>query len=75
MSCRPLSSISWQGQSLLKISYCLAYACHDSSLHLIVLVIFLEAVVLFQVYVAFRMFYQNIVHVYWDVVYNHHLWL
>ena len=40
---------------LLKISRCLAYAahaaCHDSSLYLFVLVLFLEAVVLSQVHV------------------------
>ena len=52
-------------------------ACHDSSLYLFVLVLFLEAVVLSQVglYVAFSMFYLHIVHVYRDVVYNHHLCL
>ena len=48
-------------------------ACHDSSLYLFVLVLFLEAVVLSQVYVALDIFYQYIVHVYWGVVYNHHL--
>ena len=50
-------------------------ACHDFSLYLFVLVIFLEAVVLSQVHVAFNIFYQHIVHVYWGVVYNHHLCL
>ena len=33
-------------------------ACHDSSLYLFVLVLFVEAVALFQVYVAFNIFYQ-----------------
>ena len=50
-------------------------ACHDSSLYLFVLVIFLEAVVLSQVHVALDTFYQHIVHVYRGVVYNHHLCL
>ena len=50
-------------------------ACHDSSLYLFVLVLFLEAVglVLSQVHVALAIFYQHIVHVYRGVVYNHHL--
>ena len=62
---------------LLKISQCLAYAthCHDSSLYLFVLVLFLEAVVLSQVHVALDIFYQHIVYVYWVVVYNYHLCL
>ena len=50
-------------------------ACHDYSLCLFVLVLFLEAVVLSQVYVALDIFYQHIVHVYRGVVYNHHLCL
>ena len=50
-------------------------ACHDSSLYLFVLVLFLEAVVLSQVHVAWDIFYQHIVHVYRGVVYNHHLCL
>ena len=50
-------------------------ACHDSSLHLFVLVLFLEAVVLSQVHVAVDILYQHIVHVYRGVVYNHHLCL
>ena len=50
-------------------------ACHDSSLYLFVLVLILEAVVLSQVHVALDIFYQHIVHVYWGVVYNHHLCL
>ena len=50
-------------------------ACHDSSLYLFVLVIFLDAVVLSQVHVALDNFYQHIVHVYWGVVCNHHLCL
>ena len=50
-------------------------ACHDSSLYLFVLVLFLEAVVLSQVHLALDIFYQHIVHVYWGVVYNHHLCL
>ena len=50
-------------------------ACHDSSLYLFVLVLFLETVVLSQVHVALDIFYQHIVHVYWGVVYNHHLCL
>ena len=47
--------------------------CHDSSLNLFVLVLFLEAVVLSQVHVALDIFYQHIVYVYGGVVYNHHL--
>ena len=39
-------------------------ACHDSSLYLFVLVIFLEALVLSQLHVALYIFYQHIVHVY-----------
>ena len=50
-------------------------ACHDSSLYLFVLVLFLEAVVLSQVHVAWDIFYQHIVHVYRGVVYSHHLCL
>ena len=50
-------------------------ACHDSSLYLFVLVLFLETVVLSQVHVALDIFYQHIVHVYRGVVYNHHLCL
>ena len=50
-------------------------ACNDSSLYLFVLVIFTEAVVLSQVYVAWDIFYQHIVHVYRGVVYNHHICL
>ena len=50
-------------------------ACHDYSLYLFVLVLFLEAVALSQVYVAFNIFYRHIVNVYWGVVYNHHLCL
>ena len=50
-------------------------ACHDSSLYLFVLVLFLEAVVLSQVHVALDIFYQHIVYVYWGVVYHHHLCL
>ena len=50
-------------------------ACHDSSLYLFVLVLFLEALVLSQVHVALDIFYQHIVHVYRGVVYNHHLCL
>ena len=50
-------------------------ACHDPSLYLFVLVLFLEAVVLSQVHVAWDIFYQHIVHVYRGVVYNHHLCL
>ena len=38
-------------------------ACHDSSLYLFVLVLFLEAVVLCQVHVALDIFYEHIVHV------------
>ena len=47
-------------------------ACHDSSLYLFVLVLFLEAEVLSQVHVALDIFYQHIVNVSRDVVYNHH---
>ena len=50
-------------------------ACHDSSLYLFVLVLFLEAVVLSQVHVAWDIFYQHIVPVYKGVVYNHRLCL
>ena len=46
-------------------------ACHDSSLYLFVLVLFLETVVLSKVHVALDIFYQHIVHVCWGVVYNH----
>ena len=49
--------------------------CHDSSLYVFVLVLFLEAVVMSQVHVALDIFYQHIVDVYWGVVYNHHLCL
>ena len=59
---------------LLMISQqCMAYAAQPAMI--LVLVVFLEAVVLSQVYVAFNIFYQHIVHVYWGVVYNHHLYL
>ena len=50
-------------------------ACHDSSLYLFVLVLFLDAVVFSQVHVAWDIFYQCIVHVYRGVVYNHQLCL
>ena len=50
-------------------------ACHDSSLYLFVLVLFFEAVVLSQVHAALDIVYQHIVHVYWGVVYSHHLCL
>ena len=50
-------------------------ACHDFSLYLFVVVLFLEAIVLFQVHVALDIFYQHIVHVYRGVVYKHHLCL
>ena len=50
-------------------------ACHDSSLYLFVLVLFLEAVVLSQVHVALDILYEHIVHVYCGVAYNHHLCL
>ena len=49
--------------------------CHDSSLYLFVLVLSLVAVVLSQVHIALDIFYQQIVHVYRGVVYNHHLCL
>ena len=49
--------------------------CHDSLLYHFVLVLFLDAVVLSQVHVAWDIFYQHIVHVYRGVVYNHHLCL
>ena len=48
-------------------------ACHDSSLYLFVMVLFLEAVVLSQVHID--IFYQHIVHVYRGVVYKYHLCL
>ena len=38
-------------------------ACHDSSLYLFALVIFLEAVMLSHVHVALAICYQHIVHV------------
>ena len=41
--------------------------CHDYSLYLFVLVLFLGAVVWPQVYVAFNIFYQHIVHVDWGL--------
>ena len=50
-------------------------ACHDSSLYLFVMVLFLEAVVLSQVHVAWDIFYKHIAHVYRGVVYNYHLCL
>ena len=50
-------------------------ACHDSSLYLFVLVIFLKAVLLPQVHIVLDICYQHIVHVYWGVVYNHHICL
>ena len=50
-------------------------ACHDSSLYLFVLVLFLDAVALSEVCVAFYIFYQHIVNVYYGVVYNHHVCL
>ena len=50
-------------------------ACHDTSLYLFVLVLFLEAVVLSQVNVALNIFYQHIVYVYRVVVCNHRLCL
>ena len=49
--------------------------CHDSSLYIFVLVLFLHAVALSHVYLAFNIFYQHIVNVYLGVVYNHHLCL
>ena len=48
-------------------------ACHNSSLYLFVLGLFLDAVVLSQVLIALDIFYQHIVQVYWDVVYSHQL--
>ena len=50
-------------------------ACHESSLYIFVLVLFLDVVALSQVYVAFNIFYQHIVNVYWGVVYNHHIFI
>ena len=50
-------------------------ACHDTSLNLFVLVLFIEAEVFSQVHVGLDILYQHIVHVYRDVVYNHHLCL
>ena len=43
-------------------------ACHDSSLYIFVLVLFIEAVVLSQVHVTLDILYQYIVPVYWGVV-------
>ena len=48
-------------------------ACHDSSLYLFGLLIFLAAVVLSQVHVTLDIFYHLIVYVYRGVVYNHHI--
>ena len=49
-------------------------SCHDSSVYLFVLVLFLKDVVLSQVYVAFIICYQHIVHLlYWGVVCNHNI--
>ena len=48
-------------------------SCNDYSLYIFVLVLFLEALPLSQVYVAFNIFYQHLVNVYWGAVYNHHL--
>ena len=48
-------------------------ACHDSSLYLFALVLFLEAVALSQVCIGVNIFYQHIDHVYWGIVYNQHL--
>ena len=39
-------------------------SCHNSSFYLFTLALFLEAVLLFQVCVAFNIFYPHIVHVY-----------
>ena len=50
-------------------------ACHDSSLYLFVLVIFLDAVGLSRVYGAFTIFYKHIAHIDWGVVCIHHLCL
>ena len=50
-------------------------ACHDTSLYLFALVLFLEAVALSQVCIGVNIFYQHIVNVYWGVVYNQHLCL
>ena len=50
-------------------------ACHDSSLYLFALVLFLDAVALSQVCIGVNIFYQHIVNVYWGVVYNQHLCL
>ena len=50
-------------------------ACHDSSLYVLVLVLFREAVMFSHVHVAWDILYQHIVHVYRGVVYNHHLCL
>ena len=51
-------------------------ACHDSSLYLFVLVLFLvDDDALSRVCVDFNIFCQHIVHIYRGVVYNHHLCL
>ena len=58
-------------------------ACHvDSSLYLFGLVLFHEVVAVYQIYVAFNIFYQHIVNVYWSgvyyllaVIYQAHLWM
>ena len=47
-------------------------ACHDSLLYLVVLVLFLEALILSQVYAAFKIVYQHIAHVYRGVVNKQH---
>ena len=40
-------------------------SCHDSPLYVFVLVLFLDALALSQVYVAFNIFHHHIVNVYW----------
>ena len=77
LCCIPVSSGRWHMVAFEDIPVfggCPS-ACNDYSLYLFVLVLFLEAVVLSQAYVAFNIFYQQIVNVYWGPVYNHHVCL
>ena len=62
---------------LLKRSRCLAYSAQRAMAYRGISLSWyiLDAVILFQVNVAFNIFYQHIVHVDWRVVYNPHLCL
>ena len=59
----------------LKISRCLGYAAQLAMILRCISLSWLFSLMLYgchKVYDAFNIFYQHIVHVYWDVVYNHH---